>query len=1203
MSQNSISKSVPRKISVQAQIIFGFGFILLLVIAVAMIGYTSFTSLQAETEAARQTAGRVNELGLQAQNAFFLARQQEANFLADWRNVGIDTAIETYVAQNEAELERAHSLFHELGELSESTNDPDYQPLLVQTDLIHPLLDSYENAFADTVSLIEERSRSEGLEESLKNRLDAVEITVQDNGATDLYQLVLQIRSSERSYFGTKEQQYIDNHRLLVNRFNRLAGDLPANQQAVITSSGEVSDLLTEINTYATEFQELVSLEEAIKGNTLLFQQLTADIIGVTANIEEIGARNQSITRQRLNNIARRSTNLLIMTSVLAVGFGIATAVGLGRQIILPIRRLSNAAIEIGQGNWEHVVSVRRGRELIVLAEAFNSMVGQIQYLVSNLEKRVDERTRALKTSTAVSRELSTILDSSKLAYEVVTQIKDAFDYYHAHIYLFDEVEENLVMVGGTGVAGEKMLARGHKLVKGQGLVGRAAITNAPVLIPDVTKEPGWLANPLLPDTKSELAVPIAIGDNVRGVIDIQQDRVDGLDEQDVELLQSIANQVAVGLQNIDLFAETKLAEAEAARFKFGIERSDNSVFLTDVAGVIQYVNPAFEKLYGYTAAEAIGQTPRILKSGLTPREQYAALWENLLAGHPVRGEITNKTKDGRLLQIDRSNNPIIDASGELVGFLSVHTNITERKQAEAALAKQANELAMVAQVSTAVTTIMKPTELLQTVADLVKDRFNLYHAHIHLLNEAQNTLVLTAGAGDIGRQMVAEGRRIPLAAAGSLVATVARTKKGEIRNYETPEEGFMPHPLLLETRSEMAVPIILGDEVLGVLDVRSDELNYFGAADMQVINTLAGQVAVALQNARSFQESQKTLHDLDVLTRRLTREGWGEFLATKAADQLAYGYDLEQVTPISLETTPEPESAAALYQPIRIQNTEIGALKITNPQLLTDEAQEIIAAVSERLGAHIENLRLTEQTQSALAYTETLYVGSERIVRATTMNDILVSLVESTGLAQMERAAILLFDKPWEENPETATVVANWTTVETEEQAPVGTTYSVNEHPTIQLLQHRPFIAFDDAQNDEQVDPASQKVFEALKINSIVALPLTIGDQWLGYLTAQSSNQVVLGDDIIRQLKGLTDQAAVVAQSLQLFEAAQELARQEQLLREITTRIHAAVDAESILRTAAEEIGRALGLEGNIVLEGVGTNSSVIRANGNREK
>src|SRR5215217_9761251 len=110
--------------------------------------------------------------------------------------------------------------------------------------------------------------------------------------------------------------------------------------------------------------------------------------------------------------------------------------------------------------------------------------------------------------------------------------------------------------------------------------------------------------------------------------------------EQHKDILSIIALQVASAIERF-------LAEREIQKFKLGIDRSDNAVFITDLEGVIQYANPAFEKVYGFTPEETIGKTPRIIKSGLIPVEQYKQLWDTLLAGGTVSGEITNKTKDG----------------------------------------------------------------------------------------------------------------------------------------------------------------------------------------------------------------------------------------------------------------------------------------------------------------------------------------------------------------------------------------------------------------------------------------------------------------------------------------------------------------------------------------------------------------------------
>jgi PAS domain S-box-containing protein len=188
-------------------------------------------------------------------------------------------------------------------------------------------------------------------------------------------------------------------------------------------------------------------------------------------------------------------------------------------------------------------------------------------------------------------------------------------------------------------------------------------------------------------------------------------------------------------------------------------------------------------------------------------------------------------------------------------------TSVVDAMRSSALTRKRALELATVAQVSAAATTILDVEPLLQQVSDLTKLSFNLYHAHIYLLEN--NTLVLTAGAGEVGRTMREQGRSISFNQANSLVARAARERKGIIVNDVTQNPDFLPNPLLPDTKSEMAIPMLVGEQLVGVLDVQGDIVNRFSDEDVQIMSTLAAQVAVAVRNARAFELERQTAERL----------------------------------------------------------------------------------------------------------------------------------------------------------------------------------------------------------------------------------------------------------------------------------------------------------------------------------------------------
>ena len=970
------------------------------------------------------------------------------------------------------------------------------------------------------------------------------------------------------------------------------------------------------------------------------------------------------------------------------------------------------------------------------------------------LAKSFDRRGRQVELSTQITQQIVHINDLDYLYQRIVKDVKELFGYYHSQILQYDPEIDAVRLIAGYGEIGQKMLAQSHQMQMGQGIVGHAAATGETILRPVLEDDPNWQPNPLLPRTKGEIAVPIKLGDEIFGVLDVQSDMPDALSAEDQILLEGLCGQIAVAIEYLRANEETRISEA---RIRSIVDSALDGVVTIDMNGAIIGWNSRAEKMFGWLEDEAVGKD---LADVIVPAEhreghrrgmqRYRESGKGRVVNRQI--EITAQHKDGHQFPIElalfsvqfentvnfsafirditerqklmrateqqaerlallntmsnalnkadslenvyrlvgqytkeivggeRASLAIIDSGhesfeilgisgidgvipmgaklpiegtavglciqqekimqfpqdGELAHFpdtrkladegikstlaaplfvggkvfgtlnmgslskyyesadvsiiqqvANVLSSTLEIREFLAAAEKQAEELQTVAEVSTTVAATLEQQQLLQNVVDLTKERFGLYHAHIYLMNETNTELALTAGAGEVGRQMTDEGRTIPVDREKSLVARAARLRRGVIVNDVHADPGFLAHPLLPNTCSEMAVPMISGDHLFGVLDVQASEVNHFTSDDVQIQTTLAAQTAVALQNARTIEQAEEANAQLNLLTRRLTREGWDELLKNKSSEkEVGFGYDLKKVVPISKKNGHHIDAKSQLYQPILVQGAEVGTINVADPNALSNEAQEIIMAVSDRLAAHIENLRLTEQTQSALANTEALFAGSESVVRAASMSEILEALVLGTGMQRLDLASLVFFEKPWHQNPETFIVAANWASRTDVPQQPIGTVSLVSDFPVINYIDKGDYFIVEDIDNDPRMDENAVKLFQSLGIKSYFATPLMVGNQIFGFITGNSHQHVSFEDAELRYIKSLVGQAAVVAQSLRLFEDAQGRARREQMLREVTARIHAAPDAESILRVAAQEVNRAIGLESFVYLE-----------------
>jgi HAMP domain-containing protein len=286
------------------------------------------------------------------------------------------------------------------------------------------------------------------------------------------------------------------------------------------------------------------------------FAWLPESGIGISAELP------RSAYASEINSFAPYSLLLILAAAV----FTIIVVPIASNQLLRPLRKLTEFSQRMSRGDWEYRVPIESADEVGMLSRSLNMMAEELSESYRSLEDRVSDRTRQLRIASQVARVVISSPSLTDLLRRGVELIKSQFGYYHVSIFLIDEEGENAQLSESSGEIGQALKARGHSLkVGGQSVIGWVTANNQPRIAYDVTQDPLHLANELLPETRSEAAVPLQVAGRVLGALDVQSTQPEAFSPQDIEILQTLADQFCAAIQNAQL-AISSISAADRAR-------------------------------------------------------------------------------------------------------------------------------------------------------------------------------------------------------------------------------------------------------------------------------------------------------------------------------------------------------------------------------------------------------------------------------------------------------------------------------------------------------------------------------------------------------------------------------------------------------------------------------------------------------------
>ena len=526
----------------------------------------------------------------------------------------------------------------------------------------------------------------------------------------------------------------------------------------------------------------------------------------------------------------------------------------------------------------------------------------------------------------------------------------------------------------------------------------------------------------------------------------------------------------------------------------------------------------------------------------------------------------------------------------------------------------RATLLQTAAEVSQAATGSLELDTLLPRSVDLIRNRFGYYHVSIFLVDEYRRYAVIQASTGEIGQQMLAMRHKLEVGGK-SIVGTATGTGKPRIALDVGTDAIHFNNPLLPGTRSEMALPLIARGQVIGALDVQSEKPGAFSESDITILQSMANQLANAIEAAQAFQQSRQSLEEVSKLHEYYLREQWDTFLAEQAT---ATGYCLTEtglvqpeaenknqelvreaiktkqpvILPLSTGTNglgggaapadsqagpDQPQGAAKIIAPLSLHDgLVLGAVDFEirdESKLWAEDDLRIVEAVTSQAAQAIEAARLFEQTQVAREEAEALYEVGRSLVASENLPDmyhtVLRAMLSTLGLNQ---GGILFFD----EDRKSGVLHALF-----EDSRPVeaGLRFPVEGNLSYdRLIQTKRPVTIEDVANDPLVATVRDINLER-GIASLLLVPIIVNDEVIGAMGADALGQKhIFTEREINLASAMADQLSLMLQNRQLLEETRRRAVQLQTSADVSRATTSILDQDLMLGQAVELIKERFG-------------------------